>query len=191
QNNLGLMYAHGTGVPKDQVQAVTWCRKAAEQGLAAAQNNLGSMYVYGTGVTQNLVAAYALQNLAAARGNQLAVENLKKNEANMSPQDIARAQKLSRQMHESGTVLAPLDAWLKANPARLRPASTSAPVPATRSSSPYPAVPAKRRGVVSCNTSCSNGSCYRTYDSGKKVHFQAKQKFNPFNSQFEWDAGSC
>lgn len=44
---------------------------------------------------------------------------------------------------------------------------------------------------TTCNTRCSNGDCYRTYSDGKKVHFQAKQKFNPFNNQFEWDSGQC
>ena len=41
QNNLGLMYANGNGVPQDYAQAVEWYRKAAEQGHANAQNNLG------------------------------------------------------------------------------------------------------------------------------------------------------
>ncbi|WP_412065939.1 hypothetical protein [Rhizobium sp. SYY.PMSO] len=35
------MYAFGLGVEKDYVQAVAWCRKAADQGLAQARNNLG------------------------------------------------------------------------------------------------------------------------------------------------------
>jgi uncharacterized protein len=35
------MYANGTGVPKDEVKAVEWYRKAAEQGNAVTQYNLG------------------------------------------------------------------------------------------------------------------------------------------------------
>ena len=34
QYNLGVCYAHGEGVVKDQVEAVKWYRKAAEQNLA-------------------------------------------------------------------------------------------------------------------------------------------------------------
>jgi hypothetical protein len=55
----------------------------------------------------------------------------------------------------------------------------------------YPAPPAKRLGVVSCNSKCINGDCYRTYDDGRKVHFQAKQKWDPFENRFDWDSGSC
>jgi hypothetical protein len=38
------MYHAGEGVEKDAVQALNWYRKAAVQGVAAAQCNLGSMY---------------------------------------------------------------------------------------------------------------------------------------------------
>jgi TPR repeat protein len=41
QFNLGVMYANGEGVPKDDVEAVKWYRKSAEQGYALAQFNLG------------------------------------------------------------------------------------------------------------------------------------------------------
>ncbi len=37
QYNLGFMYEHGLGVSRDEAEAVTWYRKAAEQGHAAAQ----------------------------------------------------------------------------------------------------------------------------------------------------------
>ena len=50
QNNLGVVYANGTGVAKDPAQAVFWYRKAADQGDAAAQNNLGVAYANGTGI---------------------------------------------------------------------------------------------------------------------------------------------
>jgi uncharacterized protein len=39
--DLGWMYADGRGVTQDDGQAVSWFRKAAEQGDAVAQNNLG------------------------------------------------------------------------------------------------------------------------------------------------------
>ena len=47
QNNLGVMYRHGEGVPQDDKEAVKWYTKAAEQGEAKAQNNLGVMYRHG------------------------------------------------------------------------------------------------------------------------------------------------
>ena len=50
QNNLGLMYDKGKGVPLDYAEAVKWYRKAVEQGDADAQCNLGLMYAEGRGV---------------------------------------------------------------------------------------------------------------------------------------------
>lgn len=37
---LGLMYAEGRGLPKDEAEAVRWYRKAADQGDADARHNL-------------------------------------------------------------------------------------------------------------------------------------------------------
>ena len=41
QNNLGVIYENGQGVPRNVVEAMKWYRRAAEQGYAGAQNNLG------------------------------------------------------------------------------------------------------------------------------------------------------
>ena len=38
------------GVEQNHVEALTWYRKAADQGWAAAQYNLGMMYEEGLGV---------------------------------------------------------------------------------------------------------------------------------------------
>lgn len=37
QRSLGIMYAYGEGVTQDDVKAVAWYRRAADQGYAAAQ----------------------------------------------------------------------------------------------------------------------------------------------------------
>ncbi len=50
QHNLGVMYAHGKGVPENDKIAVKWYTKAAEQGHGNAQHNLGVMYDKGHGV---------------------------------------------------------------------------------------------------------------------------------------------
>ena len=41
QADLGFRHSTGQGVPQDDVQAVAWYRKAADQGYAGAQFNLG------------------------------------------------------------------------------------------------------------------------------------------------------
>ena len=43
QFNLGVMYANGRGGLKNDVEAVKWYRKAAEQGNALAQVALGDI----------------------------------------------------------------------------------------------------------------------------------------------------
>lgn len=40
-------------------------------------------------------------------------------------------------------------------------------------------------------TFCNNGDCYRTYDNGKQKHFQVSPTYDPINSQWKYDAGSC
>jgi TPR repeat protein len=67
QNNLGLMYYNGQGVPQDYGEAAKWYRLAAEQGNATAQSNLGSMYYSGEGVPQDYIQAYMWVTLAASR----------------------------------------------------------------------------------------------------------------------------
>jgi TPR repeat protein len=52
QNDLGVKYALGQGVPQDEAEAVKWYRKAAEQGDANAQFSLGAMYGIGQGVAK-------------------------------------------------------------------------------------------------------------------------------------------
>ena len=68
QVNLGIMYAHGHGVPRDDVEATGWFRKAAEQGDRLAQHNLGVMYESGRGVPQNWAEAATWFHNAADQG---------------------------------------------------------------------------------------------------------------------------
>ncbi|KIO47791.1 tetratricopeptide repeat protein, partial [Nitrosospira sp. NpAV] len=53
QYALGVLYAKGRGVAQDDREAVSWYRKAAEQGNADAQYNLGLAYTKGQGTTQD------------------------------------------------------------------------------------------------------------------------------------------
>lgn len=76
QNNLGVMYELGQGVPKDFREAMKWYRLAAAQGYAGAQNNLGVMYDKGRGVAQHYREAVKWYRLAAEQGNASAQHNL-------------------------------------------------------------------------------------------------------------------
>ena len=78
-------------------------RNAADQGFAQAQYNLGGMYARGFGVPADDVLAYMWLNLAAAQGNEDAQENKDIVEQRMTREQIAEAQRLSRE-------------WLEAHP---------------------------------------------------------------------------
>lgn len=49
---LGAHYQHGKDVAKDDKQAFTWFKAAADQGLSPAQLNVGRMYADGVGVAK-------------------------------------------------------------------------------------------------------------------------------------------
>ena len=55
---------------------MSWYRKAAEQGVAAAQYNLGVCYYKGEGVSQDYVQAVSWWCKAAEQGHSLAIEYL-------------------------------------------------------------------------------------------------------------------
>ena len=71
------MFANGFGVAKDEVEAVNWYRKAAEQGHAQAQANLGWMFQYGLGVSKNRAEAINWYRKAAEQGDEDAISQLK------------------------------------------------------------------------------------------------------------------
>lgn len=76
QNNVGVNYANGEGVPQDHQRAVKLFRQAANQGLADAQSNLGLMYTSGEGVPEDRNEAMKLFRQAANQGLADAQNNL-------------------------------------------------------------------------------------------------------------------
>jgi TPR repeat protein len=104
QFNLGVMHAEGQGVPQDYVEAIKWYRRAAEQGEARAQFNLGVSYAEGQGVEHDYVTAYMWFNLAVPRflpseadRRRAAINNRDLTASRMSREQIAEAQRLSRE----------------------------------------------------------------------------------------------
>jgi TPR repeat protein len=100
QYNLGFMYDDGKGMPQDDKEAVKWYRKAADQGHAKAQFNLGCMYDAGEGVPEDYVQSYAWFNLAVANGIADAKQVKDDIAKKMTPEQIARAQELSTELHK-------------------------------------------------------------------------------------------
>ena len=99
QCTLGLMYVKGKGVPQDYEKAVKWIKKAAEQGYAIGQYSLGLMYYMGEGVPRDYVKAYKWLNLAVAGGLESASTTLDTLTEAMSPDQVAEAQRLSREIY--------------------------------------------------------------------------------------------
>ena len=97
QNWIGLMYENGHGVTRSKIRAVRWYRKAAEQGATNAQVNLAVMYAKGEGVPQDFVQAYIWFNIAAALGDEMAKAGQDKPASQMTPDQIAEAQRMARE----------------------------------------------------------------------------------------------
>jgi TPR repeat protein len=79
-----------------RTEAMTWFRKAAEQGHRVARLYLGVMYGEGRGVPQDFVRAHMWFDLSAAQGEQKAVKARDILGRSMTPAQIAEAQKLAR-----------------------------------------------------------------------------------------------
>ena len=66
---LGWMYYNGKGTPQDNVEAVKWFRKSAEQGNSDGQRLLGFMYKNGRGLDTNYIKAVEWYRKSAEQGN--------------------------------------------------------------------------------------------------------------------------
>lgn len=68
QYRLGILNAHGWGVPKDSIQAVEWFTRSSQNGYAPARYHLGWMYHKGDGVARDDAQAIRLLEQAAGQG---------------------------------------------------------------------------------------------------------------------------
>jgi uncharacterized protein len=108
---LGLAYEAGHVVPRDYSQAMTWYRKAAEQGEKYAQYNLGSMYNNGEGVTQDYAQAATWFRKSAEQGLSQAQFILGRMYYNGTgiPQDYAQALIWFQKAAEQGDAVSQLN----------------------------------------------------------------------------------
>ncbi len=97
QYSLGLLYEKGQGVAQNYTEAAKWFRKSAEQGNAWAQYSMGLLYIKGQGVPKHYVLGYMWANLAGSQRIEDARKQLNILEKKMTPEQIAEAQKLSRE----------------------------------------------------------------------------------------------
>lgn len=97
QEYLGQLYSSGRGVVQDYAAAAKWYLRAAEQGNSAAQEEIGGMYVDGRGVPGKLSEGYKWLNLAAIEGSERVRRKRDAVAAKMTPAEISRSQRRSRQ----------------------------------------------------------------------------------------------
>ena len=64
---FGMSYLRGNGVDKDEIKAVEWLTKSANQDYESAEFFLGGCYKYGTGVGKDLDKANELYSKAKIR----------------------------------------------------------------------------------------------------------------------------
>jgi hypothetical protein len=76
ENTLGVLYARGILVGRDDAAAVDWYRRAAERGRPAAQFNLAFALHQGAGAAADRTAAAEWYRRAAENGVALAANNL-------------------------------------------------------------------------------------------------------------------
>ena len=93
QFDLGLMYAKGEGVKRDERAAFKWFHKAARNNHTEAKFYMGLSFAQGRGVKKQAQLARYWFKLAAKSGHREAVAHLASIEKRLRPQ-FARGQRI-------------------------------------------------------------------------------------------------
>ena len=89
---IGVMYAMGLGVERDDIRAFDWYLRAALKGHAGAQSGVGWYYEIGRGMpAPDLVRAYTWYVLSAIGGDPDAAISQEEVVKKMTPEQIAKA----------------------------------------------------------------------------------------------------
>ncbi|MEM8854037.1 MAG: tetratricopeptide repeat protein [Pseudomonadota bacterium] len=89
---IGVMYAMGLGVERDDVRAFEWYLRSAMKGHPGAQSGIGWYYEVGRGVAApDLVRAYMWYTLSAIGGDPDAAISLEEVVKKMTPDEIQKA----------------------------------------------------------------------------------------------------
>ena len=90
---IGVMYALGLGVERDDERAFEWYLRSSLKGHPGAQSGIGWYYEVGRGMpAPDLVRAYLWYALSAIGGDPDAAISLEEVVHRMTPDQIARAQ---------------------------------------------------------------------------------------------------
>jgi TPR repeat protein len=97
QYYLGMMYANGQGVDRDDQEAARWFSNAAKKGVSQAQFRVAEMYEQGRGLPRDYESAYAWYAVAAKLGNKQAPAALGRAADKLSEEQLKEAQALAQQ----------------------------------------------------------------------------------------------
>ncbi|WP_028453653.1 tetratricopeptide repeat protein [Chitinilyticum aquatile] len=190
QTNVGILYLEGNGLPQSDASAFDYFSQAADKFEPMGINNLAYMFENGRSVQKNRTIAYALYKTALSkRHDEITYNNAERIKKELNEKQIKQASQITDQILKSNKLTSTINsnisktASLESN--KTKNENTE------KNDSPYPEKPNKVSGSITCNTQCYNSECYRTYDTGKKVKFRAKNKYNPVSGQWEWGPGSC
>ncbi|MEM9107812.1 MAG: tetratricopeptide repeat protein [Pseudomonadota bacterium] len=90
---IGIMYAMGLGVPRDDTRAFEWYLRSAMKGHPGAQSGVGWYYEVGRGMPEpDLVRAYMWYVLSAIGGDPDAAISMEEVVKKMTPEQIEHAQ---------------------------------------------------------------------------------------------------
>ena len=89
---IGVMYALGLGVARDDQRAFDWYLRASLKGHPGAQSGIGWYYEVGRGIpAPDLVRAYMWYALSAIGGDPDAAISVEEVVKKMTPEEIAKA----------------------------------------------------------------------------------------------------
>ena len=96
ERHLGVLYLRGNDTLQDFALAQTWLQKAAAAGDGEAQRQLGYILALGLGRPRDLARAYAWYESAVLNGDGLAKPMRDDILTRMSPDDIAKGEKIAK-----------------------------------------------------------------------------------------------
>jgi TPR repeat protein len=91
---LGVCYARGKKIVRDDTAAAKCFHEASRKGHAAATTSLGFLYARGRGVRLDQKLAYKLISDGQTRGDPIAAELLAKLRQRMSPPMLKEAERM-------------------------------------------------------------------------------------------------
>lgn len=91
---IGVMYAMGLGVERDDERAFEWYLRASMKGHPGAQSGIGWYFEVGRGTAVDLVRAYLWYGLSAIGGDPDAAVSIEEVAKKMTPEQIRRAEVL-------------------------------------------------------------------------------------------------